>query len=395
MAPRLRVYSNGPSDTLNELMPLMPGALRLLTDGSRFRGRSGDLIVNYGSSSLSAETIGNARILNNPYNVGNATNKRISFDVFRRNDVKTVEYTTDPEEAQSWLDAGHLVYCRTRLSGHSGEGIVIATNNEELFGDGVQGTLANAQLYTKGVNAQRREYRIHVMNGVITNIQQKKRVNGYADLPEYSDIIRNHHTGWIYATQQAEPNEEAKREALKAIAALGLDYGAVDLITRRDEAWVLEVNTAPGMTGSNAERFAANVMAIFNGQEVSAVEDVNEALAELQAEVNTNSELQAAIVRGNAAAQELVDIVTQNQTATDNAVEAAEDENFAIEAEVTATVTRQEPIRLVENGIYIVQMRNDDVRNVGVFTGGMFELAGWEIMVTTNDVIIVESLGVL
>ena len=137
-------------------------------------------------------------------------------------------------------------------------------------------------------------------------------------------------------------------------------------------------------------------MAIFNGQEVSAVEDVNEALAELQAEVNTNSELQAAIVRGNAAAQELVNIVTQNQTATNSAVEAAaEDENFAIEAEVTATVTHHEPIRLVENGIYIVQMRNDDVRNVGVFTGGMFELAGWEIMVTTNDVIIVESLGVL
>lgn len=405
MAPRLRVYSNGPSDTLNELLPLMPEALRIRSGGgSRFRGRSEDLILNYGSSSLAQTIIGEARILNNPVNVGYASNKRIAFDMFRRADVKTVQYTTDGEEAQTWVDAGDVVYARTRLSGHSGEGIVIATNNEELHGDGVGPTLPSAPLYTKGISAQRREYRIHVMHGVITNIQQKKRVNGYADLPEYSDIIRNHHTGWIYATQQAEPNNQAKVEALKAIEALGLDYGAVDIITRRDEAWVLEVNTAPGMTGSNAERFAENVLAIFNNREVNPAQNVSEDLSNLQREVSEERAAETAtteaIARGNAAAEELINIVTQNPTPTafqdyGHTVEAAAAENFALDAGPLSTVTQAEPIRLVENGIYIVTMRNDDVRNVGVFSNGVFELAGWEIPVTSNDINIVEALGVL
>ncbi|MGL6101469.1 MAG: hypothetical protein ACRC0G_17855, partial [Fusobacteriaceae bacterium] len=47
--------------------------------------------------------------------------------------------------------------------------------------------------------------------------------------------------------------------------------GAVDVITRRDDAWVLEVNTAPGLQGTNLSTYAENFCRIYRGEEVVSV----------------------------------------------------------------------------------------------------------------------------
>lgn len=71
--------------------------------------------------------------------------------------------------------------------------------------------------------------------------------------------VRNHANGWIYARDAIdEPNAMVLEQAKLAITALGLDFGAVDIIwnQHRQMAYVLEVNTAPGLEGTTLIKYA-------------------------------------------------------------------------------------------------------------------------------------------
>lgn len=295
----INILPYGPSNSVIALKEAMAAILSqrvasLKIDGSSvFRGRATDTIVNWGNSRFNdARVFGQARVLNTPEAIRRASMKTDAMAAMQAAGVPIVESTTDRSVAQGWMDAGALVYARTVLQGHSGEGIVMAHNNpSEINGVGnaftVQTTLPQARLYTKGILVQRREFRIHVMNGTVTFVQQKKRADGAQERPEYSNVVRNYHTGWIYASSDIRPNDAAIRAAVNAVAALGLDFGAVDVITRRDDAWVLEVNTAPGLQGTNLSTYAENFCRIFRGEEVVSVvgpvaaETADEAIARL------------------------------------------------------------------------------------------------------------------
>lgn len=269
---RIAIYSNGPSDSVNslktELLGLHTNLIRIRRVNSNFVGREGDVIVNYGSSSLPTNIIGSATVLNNAAAVNQSSHKRRAFQRLTVAGVKTVDYTTDTSVAEEWLESGDLVYSRTVLQGHSGEGIMLSqSSSNEIEGLGpieISDSLVQAPLYTRGIIQQRREFRLHVIKGVVVYTQQKRRRDGYREDPNYSNVVRNHHTGWIYANTNVEANDQAKDNAIKSVEALGLDFGAVDVITRGDEAWVLEVNTAPGMSGTTLSVYAENFKRILD-----------------------------------------------------------------------------------------------------------------------------------
>ncbi|MGL4352785.1 MAG: hypothetical protein ACRCTP_02370 [Aeromonas popoffii] len=275
---RIGFLSNAASDGMSNITTAIGArnernlrALRIARERSVFKGRADDLIVNWGRGSgndyLEAR-VGLGGLLNKTQNVALATNKLKSFQAMD-GEVSTVEWTADREQAQVWIDAGLPVYARTKLQGHSGEGIVVCSR--EALGDvgGIETSvgLVEAKLYTKGFNNQRREFRIHVMNGVPTFVQQKKRRENWRDNALYSNVVRNFHTGWVYAAMDIHPNDKSLAEAVKAVTAHGLDFGAVDVITRGDDAWVLEVNTAPGNEGTNTEYYADNFVRIARGED--------------------------------------------------------------------------------------------------------------------------------
>jgi|AKZA01.1.fsa_nt_gi Glutathione synthase/Ribosomal protein S6 modification enzyme (glutaminyl transferase) len=417
---RLAIWSHAASDTVNalkvEVAAQGDNLIKIRRNNSNFTGRAGDIIINYGDSNMPSHVIGRATVLNPGHRIGNASNKSTAFRTFADAGVKTVDFTTSRTTAQEWVDSGELVYARTRLQGHSGEGIVACHRDPSSLGNigGVQTSesAVSAQLYTRGITADRREFRIHVMKGKITYVQQKKRRDGYADMPEYSGVVRNYHTGWIYATQMAQLNEEAKREALKAIQALGLDYGAVDVITRRDEAWVLEVNTAPGMTGTNLTTFASNVLRLLNGQEVEEVMPAP-SLDELQREVNNTPSAQTRTVRQTLQRE----AAPAPAPAPAPEQEVAADENFALSGD-SAQNLRATPVNrtqsnqsrrngeravqlanstptLQNNGVYLITV--DGERTVGKYDVSMshFEIVGWEVPVAASDATILEHLCVL
>lgn len=259
-------------DRIREILGRPLACTKLKVTGSAYRPKATDLFFNYGDSSLAPAFYGNATVLNRPDVLANTTNKLNALRALFQAGVPVVDFTTERNIALGWMnDREQYVYARTRLQGHSGAGIVVAKQDlaERNFGDfQYADNLPQAPLYTKGINGKRREYRVHVMQGVVTYGQLKRRRNGFEDNPEYSNEVRNHHTGWIYSTNNVAIPREVIDAATRAVAALGLSFGAVDVISKDGNAYVLEVNTAPGMTGTTLEVYAQNLVRIMRGENV-------------------------------------------------------------------------------------------------------------------------------
>lgn len=390
---RLAIYSHAPSDSVNLLKAHFAeqgiNLIKIKRENSRFAGREGDIIVNYGSSSFPSDRVGRGRLLNQPGAVALSSNKLRAFEAFQQAGVKTVEWTNRQDIAQGWVEQGGMVYARTQLQGHSGAGIVIGYGNPAGVGDAgdvqVTSTLPRAQLYTKALLQERREFRIHVMDGKITYVQQKRRRDGFRENENYSNLVRNHHTGWIYATQNADVCDEAKREAIKAINALGLDFGAVDVITRRGEAWVLEVNTAPGMSGTNLETYANNFTRLMNGQPVEG-EIVDMSIPVESTNDNRNTRNDSNTRRRN----------TQPEPAQPAAPIPAPAPAAPTEAPVsTAPTSNTNGTALIDGGVY--KLIVDGTATVGKFDQDCahFEILGWEVPVEHEDATIGELLCTL
>jgi len=200
-----------------------------------------DLVVNWGSSQpINAPP---AYTLNLPSNVAIATNKLAAFE-HMHGGVKTVDWTGVKAQAQKWHDEGFVVVARTKLTGHSGDGIIIV---------GKQDTVPDAPLYTKYVFKDK-EFRVHVVRDKVIDTQRKIK-DPEREVKDWK--VRSHANGFIFVRGDIDPDPGRDSLAIMATKALGLDFGAVDII--QDKAgvyYVLEINTAPGLEGQTVERYA-------------------------------------------------------------------------------------------------------------------------------------------
>lgn len=94
------------------------------------------------------------------------------------------------------------------------------------------------------------EYRMHVVNGEVVKVHEK-RLRSEADNHPF---IRNAETGWVFVEPREGPPDD--QLAIDAVGALGLDFGAVDVVRGEDGTeYVLEVNTAPSLDEANLRRY--------------------------------------------------------------------------------------------------------------------------------------------
>ena len=101
------------------------------------------------------------------------------------------------------------------------------------------------------------EFRFHIFQGVSIRQQHKVPIRTNAH-----PWIRSFASGWDWVNG-GDGTEAMRRAAVRAVAALGLDWGAVDVGRLRTGGFVVfEVNTAPGIDpgGSTADRYAAAIM---------------------------------------------------------------------------------------------------------------------------------------
>lgn len=242
MRIRILPYKAGSQSAKNLADAL--GGKRLKLEGSTFRRRDDDLVINWGNSRDAG-----MHTLNLPNRVALATNKLTAFaNMVGR--VSIPPFTENRELANEWSQREHyVVVARHKLTGSGGEGI-------EIFDRGVD--IPAAPLYTKYI-PKKSEWRIHVMNGQVFDRQRKIR-DPNDDREDVNWQVRNHDNGFIFVRgfNPEDYHQQIEEEALKAIRALALDFGAVDVVwnERNAKAYVLEVNTAPGLEGQTLENYA-------------------------------------------------------------------------------------------------------------------------------------------
>lgn len=220
---------------------------RLYTDQrGTLVAKPGHIIINWGSSSA-PDRLSAATFINVPGSVKIAGNKLSTFNVLKDQELSIPEYTESYEEACGWVREGKVVVCRTKLNGHSGAGIILAAREEDVVRD--------CPLYVKYIK-KAKEFRVHVAFGSVIDVQAKRQRADYDG--ETNFAIRNHSNGWVYCRENIEEPADLRDQAIRAITALGLDFGAVDIIYNQhyNRCYVLEVNTAPGLEGTSVEIYA-------------------------------------------------------------------------------------------------------------------------------------------
>lgn len=219
---------------------------RISHNNSKFTGGKDYTVINWGSSNPPYSVV-QSNVLNHPEAIGNASNKLKAFKLMKAGGVRVPNFTTDPNVAAILLNEGHTVVVRHKLQGHSGEGIEIINGGNKL---------PDAPLYVQYV-PKHQEYRVHVLGDKIICTQRKARKNDVPD-EQVDWNVRNLKGGFIFARNDGHVvKDQGLKEAVLTIEALGLDFGAVDLIynEKMDKYFVLEVNTAPGLVGTTLEDY--------------------------------------------------------------------------------------------------------------------------------------------
>lgn len=220
-----------------------------------------DTIINWGRSARRFE----GNYINAPEAVSTAANKLRAAEAFQEAEVPQPDFTTDADEAASWLADGFSVVERHLLRANSGRGIRIVPSPEspdyaETSAEARQ--LTAAPLYTK-YEKKAEEYRVHVFMGEVIDVQQKKK-RQEVDNEEVDYQVRNSANGWVFCRDQVEAPACVLEAGVRAVQALALDFGAVDIgyNVHREAPYVYEVNTAPGLEGTTLDRYFEAVRAL-------------------------------------------------------------------------------------------------------------------------------------
>lgn len=225
---------------------------RIAHKGSKFKSDKDKVVLNWGSSTERwPEYLNACKIINPPSVVDKAINKINALEAFKKSKVSHPEFTTSAVKARGWVEDGEMVFARTRLTSHSGRGIVIMDPEHSDTWD------VTAPLYVKYI-PKKDEYRVHVVNKQVIDVQRKglrAEFKGHADV---NFKIRNLANGFIYVRNDGREVPKCVLDtAVSGIEALNLDFGAADILynQKQNKAYIIEVNTAPGLAGTTVRNY--------------------------------------------------------------------------------------------------------------------------------------------
>lgn len=227
------------------------------------------LIFNWGNSEFDYPVGRYPFIVNPPHSVGDMTNKRRFFQRVGHTDL-VPKWTSDPQMAFKW---GTKVMARMVLEGSGGKGIIVW--DPEIMKGNPASFPMNAPLYTQYEN-KTHEFRIHMGRAFKTGSEfapfliQRKIFQKTEERPVPLDWnVRNHANGFVYVRESGYPTPKTVIETAKAFLEEHfhtLHFVALDIVynEKKDRAWVLEGNTAPGLEGQTIQNYVEYFKMIQN-----------------------------------------------------------------------------------------------------------------------------------
>lgn len=240
------------SETAKDLSEIL-GALRVRSDGD-YVPKIGHVVVNFGSAKvpdwMGRAQARNVKMLNRPDAVNIASNKLATLQALQRANISIPEFTTDIHKARQWVGTGYTVVERHNLRGNSGDGIRIVNIDDEEMSSNIE----YAPLYTKFIE-KTAEFRVHVFRGEVIDYIEKKKVSTERRPENFNKYVCSNNLGWVFVRNNIRDIPEVKDIAKRATQVLGLDFAAVDVVYHEGRPYVLEVNTAPGLTGTTLVKY--------------------------------------------------------------------------------------------------------------------------------------------
>ena len=230
-------------------------------------------ILNWGDGDFTSPE---SNVVNNGSAIEKAVNKRMCFIAMERHGVSVPRYTSDHALALDWLRRGSTIYVRHNIVGFDGAGL-------EIVEPGPNNTLPLAPLYVKGLVNVIDEYRLTCFKGSVLVTQKKVPISSLPS-EKINFKMRTSSGGWGFDVVDSLPMHH-NDAALAACEALRLDFGGVDLVVCTNtlfpgaqQAFVLEVNTAPFLTPHALTKFVSAVRKDQKAfvEEMTQVEDKTE-----------------------------------------------------------------------------------------------------------------------
>jgi glutathione synthase/RimK-type ligase-like ATP-grasp enzyme len=218
--------------------------------GIRRARRALDVLVRWGSMKPMPEA---TMILNPARAILLASDKVLAIERMQAAGLPTVPLFYTWEEAIAQGNSG-IILGRSRR-GMQGWDISIYDPSDIHQGHYLQAPVAPHEWYTL-YHEPTREIRLHVVDGEVVRIQGK-----YLDFPQSATenpFVRNHRSGYRYRKPRRKLRTQRREIAIEAVRALGLTFGAVDMLLFGGhlDPMVLEVNTAPACSPLTASAYA-------------------------------------------------------------------------------------------------------------------------------------------
>lgn len=207
-----------------------------------------NLLIRWGSTAPVARRP--SRVLNKSTSIARSTDKFGALNILRDAGILVPRFVRIDEVPRPSTEAfralGFKVPLLARNSTHTRAKDVMLCLQDLDFNRAIRW---GKEFFVEYIPTQR-EYRVHVFNGNIIRVSEKVLRNR----KNYISYLRTHEHNHIFK-EEREPLSQAGRDiAVRAVRALDLDFGAVDLLLGDDNnIYVLEVNTGPSLVDSGAE----------------------------------------------------------------------------------------------------------------------------------------------
>jgi len=173
---------------------------------------------------------------------GDCKNKIEQYEWFRAQSIPALMFTTDYAQACAWFseESKAVVFARCLTRASEGRGIVVA---EEV------GALPKAPVYTL-YKKKKKEFRVHVFQDQVVQVLEKRKRKEFEG--ERETKIRNTANGYVFCGENVIEPDGIRELALKASKVTNSMFKGVDIgfNEKLNELFVIEVNSAPGLSGS-------------------------------------------------------------------------------------------------------------------------------------------------